>query len=201
MMDTVKLFWHDYLVLFAMVNAVGNLPVFSDLTHGMSRPERSMAYRTAVMTGGIIVLVFALFGNWMLQQVFEVTTADFKIAGGILVFAVAARGVLLGGPTKVAGTEGSHNLGVFPLGFPFLAGPGTIVTTIMLFQRGADFITLAAVIAVYLTILPILFLAPLVERTVGRLGVMVITRLLYIFIGAKAVHFIMDGVRASMHSG
>ena len=191
---------HDYLVLFSMVNAVGNLPVFAELTRAYEKPQRNRIYRLAVLVGCCIVTVFAFFGTWMLQSLFEVDTAAFKIAGGIIVFTVAARGVLLGPRTGGSGRHHYENVAVFPLGFPFLAGPGTIVTTILLFQAGSDYAALIAVFLVYLSILPILHLAPLVERAVGRVGIMVVSRILYVFIAAKAVSFVLQGIRASLLS-
>lgn len=91
----------------------------------------------------------------------------------------------------------SDNVAVFPMGFSFLAGPGTIVTTILLMQSRGHVITAVAAVAVYLTILPLLFLAPFIQRAIGKVGVMVISRILYIFIAAKAVAFILTGLRAS----
>lgn len=196
-MDILQGIIHDYLVLFAMVNAVGNLPVFADLTQGMEPQARNRVFRVAVFTAACIVISFAVFGDWMLRAVFEVSTSSFKIAGGILVFSVAARGVLLG-PRKSAGDHDQfENVAVFPLGFPFLAGPGTIVTTILLFQSGGSVITALAAVLVYLTIIPILHLVPFVERVIGRVGILIITRILYIFIAAKAVSFVLEGIQVS----
>jgi multiple antibiotic resistance protein len=185
---------HDYLVLFAMVNAVGNLPIFADLIRGMDKPARNRTFRIAVLTGTSIVMSFALLGNWMLQVVFEVSINAFKIAGGILVFAVAARGVLRGQRTSPQKPQLSDDLAVFPMGFPFLAGPGTIVTTILLMQESGPLLTSCAAILVYLTILLILHLAPLIEKALGRVAVLVVARILYIFICAKAVTFILEGL-------
>ncbi len=200
-MDLLRQVIHDYLVLFAMVNAVGNLPVFADLTHGMESRARNRTFRIAVLTAGSIVMGFAFFGDWMLKTVFEVDTAGLKIAGGILVFIVAARGVLQGPRTMKPTERSSEDVAVFPLGFPFLAGPGTILTTILLFQDGGSLVTAAATVLVYLSVIPILHLAPLIERAVGRVGVLVITRILYIFIAAKAVTFVVQGIRASLQTG
>jgi multiple antibiotic resistance protein len=188
---------NDYLVLFAMVNAVGNLPIFALYTEGMTGAERNRTFRIAVTTAVVIVIMFALFGDFMLRRVFEVSTASFKIAGGILVFAVAARGVLSGQRQPDAKSLQDDNIAVFPLGFPFLAGPGTIVTIILLFQGGGMLVTVGAIVLVYLSIIPLLRLAPFVERVIGRLGVLIVSRILYIFICAKAVSFVIAGIQAA----
>ncbi len=189
---------HDYLVLFAMVNAVGNLPIFADLTRGMDRKAKSRTYRTATLTAGLIVVAFAFLGDWMLRAVFQVNVNAFKIAGGILVFAVAARGMLLGPRMRAESDELNEQVAIFPMGFPFLAGPGTIVTTILLMQENGGALTACSSVLVYATVLPILFLSSFIERAAGRVGVLVIARILYIFIAAKAVAFILDGIKASL---
>jgi multiple antibiotic resistance protein len=193
MMEYLKQFFHDYLVLFAMVNAVGNLPLFADLTVEMPKTERNKTFNIAVLTGGCIVLAFALFGDIMLRNIFSVSSNAFKIAGGILVFIVAARGVILGSNQIFPSTSSKGNIAVFPMGFPYLAGPGTILTTILLIQTDGRIKTAITVLIVYFSVLPLLRLAPLVEKAIGKVGVMVIARILYIFICAKAVSFILEG--------
>jgi multiple antibiotic resistance protein len=187
----------EYLVLFAMINAFGNLPVFWELTQAMDRRTKARCFRTAVVTACAIVVTFALLGDWVLRSVFQVEVSAFKIAGGILVFAVASRGVLLGPHTQTGAPERYEDVAVFPLAFPYLAGPGTIVTTILLMQAEGGALTALTAIAVYATVFPLLYLAPLIARALGRVGVLVLTRILYVFIAAKAAAFVIDGIRGS----
>lgn len=193
-MDLIKQILHDYLILFSMVNVIGNLPIFAELTHDMEEKTRNHALRVAVLTGGSIVLVFALFGDFMLKNIFEVETHSFKIAGGILVFIVAAKGVMSGSRQLKSQIPHDKSIAIFPMGFPYLAGPGTILTTILLFRNSEILITLPSAILVYLSTLPILHLAPLVTRVFGKLGVSVLSRILYIFISAKAIDFVLQGL-------
>jgi multiple antibiotic resistance protein len=197
-MESFKQFLHNYLVLFAMVNAVGNLAIFASLTSNLNKSERNRSFLVAVSVGGGIVLAFALFGDIMLRNVFDISTSAFKIAGGILVFAVAAKGVLSGSQNNHIQSPVTSNIAIFPMGFPFLAGPGTILTTILLIQIDGRLMTALTVVLVYLTILPILYLAPLVEKAIGKVGIMVIARILYIFICAKAVSFVLSGLNMSI---
>ncbi len=199
-MNVITQILHDYLVLFSMVNAIGNLPIFAELTNEMNDGQRKKIYRVAVFTSGSIVLAFALLGDFMLTNVFEVNTFSFKIAGGILVFIVAARGVMSGSQIFNNPFSKDESIAIFPLGFPYLAGPGTILTTILLFRNSNILITLSSATLVYLSILPILYLTPLVTRVFGKLGVSVISRILYIFISAKAVEFILEGIRSFLSS-
>ncbi len=187
---------HDAFLLFAMVNVVGNLPLFADVTAGMDRAQRNRSFRVAVAVAGTIVLVFAFIGNWLLQDFFQVETCAFLIAGGIVVFAVAVRGIVLGPhANRVASPESGDHLAVFPMGFPFLAGPGTIVTVILLMQARGSYHTAAAAVLVYAAVIPVLHMSSLIRAAAGRIGVLVIPRILYIFIAAKAVSFVLRGLR------
>jgi len=188
---------HDFLVLFGMVNAVGNLPVFATYLGSLERHALHRTVRTSVGVACGIVVAFAVFGDAVLTHVFEIDTASFKIAGGIVVFIVAARGVLGGARQSILADPGTDP-SIFPLGFPFLAGPGTIVTTILLLRASGSLATVLAAVLVYGTVIPVLYLAPIVERTAGRIVVSVVARILYIFICAKAVDFILDGMRTHL---
>ncbi|MCC6697531.1 MAG: MarC family protein [Candidatus Hydrogenedentes bacterium] len=200
--EIARRIFQDALVLFAMVNIVGNLPVFADITAHLTPTEKRRAFDTAVITGGSIVLAFALFGNWMLQSVFQVDIDAFKIAGGILVFIVAARGVILGSVTAPqVHAQADRNLGVFPLGFPFMAGPGTIVTTVLLMQHHGHIVTGLSAILVYAAALPILRLIPSITRATGQVAMMVTARILYIFVCAKATTFVLAGLQNSLAIG
>ncbi len=195
--ETLTRLGNDALVLFAMVNAVGNMPVFAELTHHLSPEKRAAVFRKGVLVGGGIVIGFASLGNWLLGGLFQVSPGAFEVAGRTLVFAVAARGVLLGARRSTReGDEPFEDLAVFPLGFPFLAGPGTIMTTILLLQADGHLIATSAAVIVYASVLPLLWLVPLLERAIGRVAVLVVARVLYIFIAAKAVAFVAGGLRA-----
>jgi multiple antibiotic resistance protein len=193
---------HDALVLFAMVNALGNLPLFADLTRDLAPSERNACLRKGTLIAASIVIGFALFGHWMLTEVFRVETGAFQVAGGVLVFIVAARGMLLGPQSAVRSkARTSEDLAVFPLGFPYLAGPGTIVTTILLLQAHGPLSAAVAAVLVYAAVLPVLHAAPLLERAAGKISVLVVARILYIFIAAKAVAFVVDGARGLLAAG
>jgi len=147
-----------------MVNVIGNLPIFASYTLDKSKKERQEIFLVAVVTGAGIVIGFALVGDILLRQVFLVSTTAFKIAAGLLVFAVAAKGVILGSSHVHDPAMGGNNIAVFPLGFPYLAGPGTILTTIMLIQTDGRMLTIITAILVYISIFPILRLSTKVSN-------------------------------------
>jgi small neutral amino acid transporter SnatA (MarC family) len=85
---------HHALLLFAVVNPIGNIPVYADLTHDMGKREQARVMNLAVLTALFVVVVFALIGDWSLVYLFNVNVFELEIAGGILLFIVALRGIL-----------------------------------------------------------------------------------------------------------
>ncbi len=182
------------LLLLAVVNPVGNIPVYADLTRKLARAEQSHVMNMAVLTALMIVVTFALIGDWCLVNLFGVTLMELKVAGGILLFIVALKGVM---PRKNGGllAEDADNrlLAVFPIAFPIMVGPGTITVTIIMSQ-GLGRMTMLLIAAV--TFVFVYLIARNADRLMKITGPYVgfiIARLLYIFLATKAVAMFMSG--------
>jgi multiple antibiotic resistance protein len=95
-----------------------------------------------------------------------------------------------------------HNIAVFPLALPLLAGPGAISATILLsgsFSATIDRAQLILVIAFCLAILfAALVIADRIDRFLGVTGRAILTRLLGVILAALAVQFVVDGVKSTM---
>jgi len=75
------------IALFIIVDPLGNIPIFISLTQGMEEVERKKVFQTATLTGLILLLAFALAGQWILVF-FGITLYSFMIAGGILLLII-----------------------------------------------------------------------------------------------------------------
>jgi small neutral amino acid transporter SnatA (MarC family) len=73
-----------------------------------------------------------------------------------------------------------------------------MLITSLLIQIDGRLKTAITVILVYTTILPILYLTPLVEKVIGGVGVEVVTGILYIYICAKGVSFVLSGLHINL---
>lgn len=76
------------IALFVVMDPIGVIPLYVSLTRNMSNHERKIVSSNAVITTGILLLVFAIAGTTILS-IFRVTISSFMIAGGILLFIVA----------------------------------------------------------------------------------------------------------------
>jgi multiple antibiotic resistance protein len=200
----------DYLVsalvtLVVVVDPIGLVPTFLAVTHGLpQQARRRIAVRASIIAAAILAGT-ALLGDWLLHQL-GITLPAFRIAGGLLLFAVASEmvfGVRTERQSKQAEDaleEHLRNVAAFPLAIPLMAGPGAITATLLLAgQASGKPISLAILIAVVVAVcalcLGVFLLANRVDRLLGITGNVVSSRLLGVLLAALAVQYVIDGVR------
>jgi multiple antibiotic resistance protein len=200
----------DYLVsalvtLAVVVDPVGLVPTFLAVTHGLPQQARRRIAVRASLIAAALLAGTALLGDWLLHQL-GITLPAFRIAGGLLLFAVASEmvfGVRTERQSKQAEDaleEHVRNVAAFPLAIPLMAGPGAITATLLLAgQAGGKPILLAILIAVVVAVcalcLGVFLLAHRVDRLLGVTGNVVSSRLLGVLLAALAVQYVIDGVR------
>ncbi len=193
--ETITLIFREMLLLLAVLNPLGNIPLFVKFTAKMDPERRARTLNTAVASALGMVLFFALVGDVCLRYLFGVTLAEFKIAGGILLFLVAARGVLNPTTEVRVSQQEERFLAYFPLAFPILVGPGTLAMTIILSQRDGPVLMILTSLAAFVVVFAIVRGAPALARVLGPQDGLIIARLLYIFLAAKAVSLVLTGLR------
>ena len=199
-----------FVVFLVVVEPVGVIPIFVALTQGASEAERRRMARKGVFIAALILLVFALVGGPFLELM-GISIDSFRIFGGVLLFLIALEmvfartsGSRTSGPEEEEGRQRS-DISVFPLAFPFIAGPGALATILLSFGPASHdpvlFLGLLACVAVVLVIaLLTLYLASPLMRLMGVTGANVLNRLFGVVLGALAVQFVIDGLRGSFPS-
>jgi len=203
----------DYAVsalvtLVVVVDPIGLAPVFLSLTQGLSpAAQRSVALRAAIIAAATLG-GFALAGAWFLQQL-GISLPAFRIAGGLLLFAIAFEMVYGQRTDRQARTadqaihkDRAHHIAAFPLAIPLLAGPGAITATLLLAGQAAGhptflLVLLVTVAAVGVLCVLVFYFAARIGRALGTTGNLVLSRLLGIVLAALAVQYVIDGVRAA----
>src|SRR5579872_6534458 len=201
-----------FVVFFVVVDPVALIPLFSRLTQGASVAyRRRMAAKAVVVAAGILLL-FALGGAAFLR-VMGISLEAFRIFGGLLLFLLALEMVF----ARESGTRTSTDeqaesrrradISVFPIAFPFIAGPGALATILLWFgpvniaRQSMLFVGLLAAVTVVLAIsLALMWLADPLMRVLGVTGANVAGRLSGVLLGALAVQFIIDGLRNTFGS-
>ena len=194
------------VTLFVVVDPIGLAPTFLAVTEGLPRRARGdVAVRASLIAGAILVGT-ALIGDVLLRAL-GITLPAFRIAGGLLLFAIAFEMVLgvrmrrEGQAAEEAVEEHVRNIAAFPLAIPLLAGPGAITATVLLAGRAGGNLLLtglllAVVVLVALACLAAFLLAGRISGLLGHTGNIVLSRLLGVLLAALAVQYVVDGTRA-----
>jgi multiple antibiotic resistance protein len=195
------------VTLLVVVDPVGLAPTFLAITDGLSeRYRREIALRACLIAGAVLIGT-ALIGDWLLRQL-GITLPAFRIAGGLLLFAVAFEMVLglrlqrAAKDAEQAVEEHIHNMAAFPLAIPMMAGPGAITATILLAGQAAYrpvwLAVLLGVIVVAMAACLLTFAAAeRIRKLLGATGNVVLSRLLGVVLAALAVQYVVDGARAA----
>jgi len=180
------------LALFIIVDPFGNVPIFISLTEGMNLEQRRKAFRMATIVSLILLLVFALIGQQILE-IFRISSQSFMIAGGALLLVIAVKLLVFGGweERKIL----PESIGAVPIATPLLVGPGAITTTIVMLQTSGLLATLVSVLIIFFTIWLVLRFIERIHKILGSTGSAVIARIMAIFIAAIAVGFMIDGIK------
>lgn len=187
-----------FTALFVIIDPIGLAPIFVAMTRGMAPAQRRIIALRACGLAAVLLVVFALVGEALLNFL-GISMPAFRIAGGILLFLTALEMLF---EKRTPRREGQAEAvvsdpSVFPLALPLIAGPGAI-TTMILLTDGAAPLGAAQAIGVMLSVIAVvlaLFLAATpMERLLGPTGINVVTRLLGMLLAALSVQFVIDGI-------
>lgn len=206
----------DYLInafatLFVTIDPVGLAPMFLAVTAGATAATRRRIAVRATLIGGAILFLFLVAGRGVLG-VLGISVPAFQIAGGLLLLIIAIEMVFEKRNRRKSETaekalsqhavhqEELHDVAVFPLAIPLIAGPAAISAVILLSSQAADTVSYLGLALVILVIIGACFvsflLADRIERMMGETAAVVVTRLLGVLLAALSIQFIADGIRA-----
>jgi len=194
------------LTLFVVVDPIAMAPTFLVVTEGMPRASRqSVGVRASILAGAILTGT-ALIGDRLLA-ILEISLPAFRIAGGLLLFWIAAE-MVFGVRSRHEGQEAEQaleervrNVAAFPLAIPLLAGPGAITATVLLAGRAGNNwlligILVAVVVLVAMSCWITFIFAGRISGLLGKTGNIVLSRLLGVLLAALAVQYVVDGIRS-----
>ena len=186
----LALFIQAFVLLFSIFDPFGTVPIFMAVTQDY--PEhRKKIVRQSIVVATIILYVFAYVG-WIVFAALGITINDFRIAGGIVLFAVAFDH-LSGRKDRVKGEPAE--IAVFPLATPLLAGPGAISTVVILANPPyGPFLAFLVITLNSLVAFAILDRSNWVQRILGENGTRALTSITALLIAALAVSFVRQGI-------
>ena len=182
------------IALFLVVDPLGSIPIFMNLTEKMPKNKARKAYNVAVLVGFVLLLFFAFTGQEIFA-LFGISISSFEIAGGILLLIIAIR-ILVNGNSTNESVESPESIGAVPIAIPLMVGPGAITTTILNLQTFGNLVAVLAVIIVLSIAWVILRFIDRVYGFLGKTGAMIIARVMALLIAAIAVQYMVNGVTA-----
>ena len=182
------------VALFVIVDPLGPVPIFANLTKGMDHPEKLRIFRTAAIVGSVLLAVFALVGQELLM-LFGITLPSFQIAGGLVLLLLAIEIIFRGERVDKLAVASAEETAVFPIAFPLLVGPGAITLTMISLQSNGLLISLLAIVLVMFLSWIVLRLTDRIYKLLGRTGAAVIARLMALFIAAIAIQYVLTGLQ------
>jgi multiple antibiotic resistance protein len=192
-----RFFGEVFITLLVIMDPPGSVPIFLSLTATYSTKSRRRSADLAVLVAFGVIVVFALFGQQVLEYL-HVTLPALQVAGGLLLLLVALQ-LLMGWGTEPEMSE-DVNVAMVPLGTPLLAGPGAIAATIVFAKdvhHEPTALALAlAIVAVHVVLWLTLRFSSVILKVIGRSGVTLVTRIAGLLLSAIAVQLGADGVRA-----
>ncbi|WP_332657607.1 MarC family protein [Brevundimonas sp.] len=211
-MDAVDLGVNLFVALFALVDPIGNIPIFAAATAGASVRQRlSVSFLICLFAAAF--LAFFFFTGLGLLQFFGISLAAFRIAGGILLLLLGldmTRGDFLksfadndadSNPADVRGyARRRFQRLVVPFAMPLMIGPGAISTIII--QAGeaskigyqGQVAGMAAIVAACVATFLCFALTGPISRILGDIGMSIIVRVLGLILCALAIQFILLGL-------
>lgn len=193
-----------FVTLFVIIDPIALAPLFVALTQGMDAAQRRTVALRACLIAAALMTLFGLLGDRLLATI-GISMPAFRISGGILLFVTALDMLFERRTQRREGQHADphHDPSVFPLATPLIAGPGAF-TTMILLVNNTPATGLAATLAIHAVMLAVVVLAflmflaaPVIERALGRTGIIVITRLLGMLLAALSVQFVLDGIRGT----
>lgn len=189
-----------FVTLVVIMDPPGATPLFLSLVSDKtSREQRRLAWQAA-LTSFIVITVFALFGQWILDYL-KISLPALKGAGGLLLLLVSLE--LLKGETKKKLEGSESNVALVPLGTPLLAGPGAIVAVMLFVQQAGEdgdsapkALALAiAVILVHLLIGLTLMFSTKIVSVIKESGVDLLARIAGLLLAAIAVEMLISAIK------
>ncbi|GLQ33033.1 YhgN family NAAT transporter [Litoribrevibacter albus] len=187
-------FLNAFLMLFLIMDPLGNLPVFMSVLKSVPEERRTAVLRRELLIALTIMMIF-LFAGQAILNALNLKQESVSIAGGIILFIIAIR-MIFPGRGGVMGAQPEGEPFVVPLATPMIAGPSILAMLILLVnnepERQLEW-ALALFCAWLFSSIILLASKPLFKLLKQR-GLIAIERLMGMILVMMSVQMFLDGV-------
>ncbi|MFV0248765.1 MAG: MarC family protein [Tenacibaculum sp.] len=178
-----------FMVLFAVIDIVGNIPIVIDLRKKVGHIQSEKASIIA----GAIMIVF-LFAGQKLLKFIGIDVNSFAVAGSFILFFIALE-MILGVTLYKQEEDEALNATVFPIAFPLIAGPGSLTTLLSLRAEYAWENILLAILLNVILIFIVLKTSVKIEQSIGANGIKIIRKVFGVVLLAIAVKLFATNIK------
>ncbi|MCL5802790.1 MAG: MarC family protein [Candidatus Thermoplasmatota archaeon] len=185
-----------FIPLFVVIDPFSSMVLFMSLTSGMDARAKKTITADAVIYGGIILIFFALVGNFIILF-FGISIPALEIAGGLILLIMGIEMVRQGDkPPSSGGRSTATDVGIVPLATPLLAGPGAISLVIILMEGSilTKVMTLISIVVLFLVVYVFFFFSNRINRIFGDKVMKVITRIFGVLVAGFAVQYFINAL-------
>jgi len=179
-----------FMILFAVIDIIGNIPIIIDLRKKVGHIQSEKASLIA----GTIMIVFLFLGQSLLSLI-GIDVNSFAVAGAFILFFIALE-MILGITLYKDDDDGGITASVFPLAFPLIAGPGSLTTLLSLRAEFAIENIIIAVLLNVVLIYVVLKTSKRIERFIGPNGIKIIRKIFGVILLAIAVKLFAANIKA-----
>ncbi|CAA0146198.1 MarC family protein [Tenacibaculum maritimum] len=186
---SLKEIFTAFMVLFAVIDIIGNIPIIIDLRKKVGHIQSEKA---SVIAGFIMILF--LFVGQRLLSIIGIDVHSFAVAGAFILFFIALE-MILGITLYKEDEDNALSATVFPLAFPLIAGPGSLTTLLSL---RAEFRIENIIISVLLNVLVIYIVlktSAKIEKVIGQNGIKIIRKIFGVILLAIAVKLFAANIK------
>ncbi|WP_321282348.1 MarC family protein [Marinifilum fragile] len=180
------------MVLFAVIDIIGSIPIILDLKKKGGRIDALKASLVALA----VLIIFTFLGEKLLG-IFGVDISSFAIAGSIILFIMGAEMVM---GIEIIKYDGPSGVSIVPIAFPLVAGAGSFTTVLALRAEYAVENIIAAIILNLAFVYLVLKSTNLVERVLGDGGIHILRKVFGIILLAISVKLFMSNVATQIHT-
>ena len=185
----IKEIFTAFMVLFAVIDIIGNIPIVIDLRKKVGHIQSEKAS----IISGVIMILFLFLGQNILSLI-GIGVNSFAVAGAFILFFIALE-MILGITLYKHEEHTAMTASIFPLAFPLIAGPGSLTTLLSL---RAEFRIENIIVAVVLNVIIIFIVlktSAKIERVLGPNGIDIIRKIFGVILLAIAVKLFAHNIK------
>lgn len=177
------------MVLFAVIDIVGNIPIVIS----MRQKSGHIQSEKASIVAALVMILFLFLGDSILKLI-GINVNEFAVAGSLILFFLAIE-MLLGVTLFKEEDSDPGVAAVFPLAFPLLAGPGSLTTLLSLRSEYNVYNIIVAIIINCIIIYIVLKTSSKIQRVIGKNGITIIRKVFGVILLAIAVKLFTSNIK------